>query len=117
MLAKSAYILNVDFILFSTYSKDLRPTSPIHPLRSYLIILENVLGVKPPRYVTDQTDLDFYLAFPNPLNSLEEEYRIYPFMITGPCSPLFSSAIFLTAFNTPKEFEDANGTDFSFLGA
>jgi hypothetical protein len=60
--------------------------------------------------VTDQTDLDFYLAFPNPLNSLEEEYRIYPFMITGPCSPFSntSSPMFLTAFKTPEDFKRAN---------
>jgi hypothetical protein len=59
--------------------------------------------------VTDQTDLDFYLAFPNPLNSLEEEYRIYPLMITGPCSPFSntSSPIFLTAFRTPEDFKRA----------
>ena len=60
--------------------------------------------------VTDQTDLDFYLAFPNPLNSLEEEYRIYPFMITGPCSPFSntSSPMFVTAFRTPEDFKRAN---------
>ncbi len=37
--------------------------------------------------VTDQSDVDFYLAFRHPLNALEEEFRVYPFMITGPCSP------------------------------
>ncbi|MGC2427555.1 MAG: hypothetical protein WA421_11000 [Nitrososphaeraceae archaeon] len=60
--------------------------------------------------VTDQSDVDFYLAFPHPLNALEEEFRIYPFMITGPCSPFSdtSSPIFLTAFNTVEDFKKAN---------
>ena len=49
---------------------------------------------------TDQTDLDIYLAFPNPLNSLEEEYRIYPFMITRSCFSFSntSSPMFVTSF-------------------
>jgi hypothetical protein len=61
--------------------------------------------------VTDQSDVDFYLAFPHPLNALEEEFRRYSFMITGPCSPFSdtSSPIFLTAFNSPDEFKGANG--------
>jgi hypothetical protein len=60
--------------------------------------------------VTDQSDVDFYLAFPHPLNALEEEFRRYSFMITGPCSPFSdtSSPIFLTAFNTPEDFLAAN---------
>ncbi len=67
--------------------------------------------------VADQADVDFYLSFPHPLNSLEEKYRIYPFMITGPCSPFSntSSPIFLTAFRTPEEFKKANGL-FSVSG-
>ena len=40
----------IDFILFSIYSKG-PPTTPSQPLRSYFIILENVLGVNPPRYI------------------------------------------------------------------
>jgi len=60
--------------------------------------------------VTDQTDVNFYLAFPHPLNALEEEHRRYSFMITGPCSPFSdtSSPIFLTAFTTSEEFKEAN---------
>jgi hypothetical protein len=51
--------------------------------------------------VTDQSDVDFYLPFPHPLNALEEEFRVYPFMTTGPYSPFSdtSSPIFLTAFS------------------
>src|SRR5215213_9319354 len=60
--------------------------------------------------VTDQSDIGFYLAFPHPLNALEETYRRYSFMITGPCSPFSdtSSPIFLTAFTSPEEFREAN---------
>jgi hypothetical protein len=39
------------------YSKG-PPTTPSHPLRSYFIILENVLGVNPPRY----TGIGFWIG-------------------------------------------------------
>jgi hypothetical protein len=63
--------------------------------------------------VTDQSDVDFYLAFPHPLNALEEEFRVYPFMIIGPCSPFSdtSSSIFLTVFSTVEDFKNANRSD------
>jgi hypothetical protein len=68
---------------------------------------------------TDQTDLDFYLAFPNPLDSLEEEYRIYPFMITGPCfsfsntsSPMFVTPLemlFVSSYWIRSSFNNFSG--------
>jgi len=59
--------------------------------------------------VTDPADIDFYLTFPHPLNALEEDQRIYSYMITGPISPLSNySPIFISAFKTPQDYALAN---------
>jgi hypothetical protein len=49
--------------------------------------------------VTDPSDINFYLTFPHPLNALEDDQRIYSYMITGPISPLSNnySPIFISA--------------------
>ncbi|WP_374457008.1 ATP-binding protein [Nocardioides sp.] len=55
--------------------------------------------------------LSLYQSFPDP-NSLSE--KVYPFMITGPVSPLsFTAApIFLQVFTDEAEFRDANHAVF-----
>lgn len=56
--------------------------------------------------------LSLYQSFPDP-NSLSE--KVYPFMITGPISPLsFTAApVFLQVFTDETEFREANSDVFS----
>jgi hypothetical protein len=58
----------------------------------------------------DQNALKLYQTFRDPHSAFDITSRQYTFMTIGPVSPLSfaGTPLFLTAFNTPKEFIDNN---------
>jgi hypothetical protein len=59
----------------------------------------------------DPNALKLYQSFRDPHSSFDLSSRQYPFMTTGPVSPLSfaGTPLFFTAFNTPQEFLNKNG--------
>ena len=58
----------------------------------------------------DPNSLKLYQSFRDPHSAFDSRFRQYPFMTVGPVSPLSfaGTPLFLTAFNTPEEFLQAN---------